>query len=135
MYIDSSSFPLVRMGYERDRAVPVDRLLEDFSALLDRGQAFVFFSDGDMSQEERSPEDRKKVVLWMKARRPELNRLVRALVHAEPDAQRRAEAQAFAQMFGKAWGYPMLLVASTQEARRHALQLLESDGNGVKETP
>ena len=51
MYIDSSSFPLVRMGYERDKAVPVDRLLEDFSALLARGQAFVFFSDGDMSQE------------------------------------------------------------------------------------
>ena len=61
---------LVSMGYERDKAVPVDRLLEDFSALLARGQAFVFFSDGDMAQEERSPEERKQVVLWMKARRP-----------------------------------------------------------------
>lgn len=127
MYIDSSSYPLVRMGYERDKAVPVDRLLEDFSALLDRGQAFVFFSDGDMSQEERSPEERKKVVLWMKARRPELKSLVRALVHAEPDVQKRAEAEAFAQMFGKAWGYPMLLVASTQEARQRAAQLLEAE--------
>lgn len=127
MYIDSSSYPLVRMGYERDRAVAVDRLLEDFSALLERGQPFVFFSDGDMSQEERSPEDRKKVVLWMKARRAELKRLVRALVHAEPDAQKRDEAQAFAQMFGKAWGYPMLLVASEQEARQRALDLLKTD--------
>ena len=35
--------------------------------------------------------------------------------------------QALAQMFGKAWGYPMLLVASTQEARERALELLESD--------
>lgn len=127
MYIDSSSYPLVRMGYERDKAVAVDRLLEDFSALLDRGQAFVFFSDGDMSQEERSPEDRKKVVLWMKARRPELKSLVRALVHAEPDARKRGEAQAFAEMFGKAWGYPMLLVASEQEARQRALDLLKTD--------
>ncbi|CAB5681929.1 Uncharacterised protein [Delftia tsuruhatensis] len=127
MYIDSSSYPLVRMGYERDKAQPVDRLLEDFSALLDRGQAFVFFSDGDMSQEERSPEERKKVVLWMKARRTELKSLVRALVHAEPDAHKREQARAFAQMFGKAWGYPMLLVASTQEARQTALDLLKTD--------
>ncbi|MBJ2141277.1 hypothetical protein JC796_11085 [Delftia acidovorans] len=119
MYIDSSSFPLVRMGYERDKAVPVDRLLEDFSALLARGQAFVFFSDGDMAQEERSPEERKQVVLWMKARRPELKSLVRALVHAEPEA--------FAQMFGKAWGYPMLLVASLDEAQQRARELLGSD--------
>src|SRR5260370_21844799 len=107
-----------RMGYERNRAVRVDGLLEDFSALLARGQAFVFFSDGDMSQEERSPEERKQVVLWMKARRPELKSLVRALVHAEPDAHKRAEAEAFAQMFGKAWGYPMLLVASPEEAQQ-----------------
>lgn len=127
MYIDSSSFPLVRMGYERDKAVPVDRLLEDFSALLARGQAFVFFSDGDMAQEERSPEERRQVVLWMKARRPELKSLVRALVHAEPDAQKRAEAEAFAQMFGKAWGYPMLLVASPEEAQQRARELLGSD--------
>jgi hypothetical protein len=61
MYIDSSSYPLVRMGYERDKAQPVDRLLADFSALLDRGQAFVFYSDGDMSQQEHSPEERKQV--------------------------------------------------------------------------
>lgn len=127
MYIDSSSFPLVRMGYERDKAVPVDRLLEDFSALLERGQAFVFFSDGDMSQEERSPEERKQVVLWMKARRPALQRLVRALVHAEPDARKREQARDFAQMFGKAWGYPMLLVASEEEARQRALDLLKTD--------
>ncbi len=135
MYIDSSSYPLVRMGYERDRAVPVDRLLEDFSALLARGRAFVFFSAGDMSQEERSPEDRKKVVLWMKAHRAELQSLVRGLVHAEPDAHKRLAARAFAQMFGKAWGYPMLLVASEQQARQRALQLLETDGYAMKETP
>lgn len=127
MYIDSSSYPLVRMSYERDKAQPVDRLLADFSALLDRGQAFVFYSDGDMSQQEHSPEERKQVVLWMKARRSELKSLVRALVHAEPDAKKREQAQALAQMFGKAWGYPMLLVVSTQEARERALELLESD--------
>ncbi len=127
MYIDSSSYPLVRMSYERDKAQPMDRLLADFSALLDRGQAFVFYSDGDMSQEDRSPEERKQVVLWMKAHRSQLKSLVRALVHAEPDAQKREQAQALAQMFGKAWGYPMLLVASTHEARERALELLESD--------
>ncbi|MDR0227434.1 MAG: hypothetical protein LBI66_13545 [Burkholderiaceae bacterium] len=135
MYIDSSSHPLVRMGYERDKAQPITELLADFSALLDRGQAFVFVSEGDMAQEERSPEDRKQVVLWMKAHRPALQGLVRALVHAEPDAHKREQAAEFARMFGKAWGYPLLLVASPQEARQRALELLETDGDGARETP
>ena len=125
MYIDSSSYPLVRIGYERDKAVALDQLLVEFSALLDRGQVLVFFSDGDISWDAHSPEERKKVVIWMKAHRPQLHDLVRAQVHAEPDADKRAQVQVLAQAFSQAWGYPMLLAASMQEARQRALLLLK----------
>jgi hypothetical protein len=93
------------------------------AAALDRGQAFVFYSDGDMSQQEHSPEERKQVVLWMKARRSELKAWFALWFTPSPMRKSESRPRPWRRCSARircCWWPP-------HKARERALELLESD--------
>ncbi|MGZ2749063.1 hypothetical protein [Burkholderia stagnalis] len=123
MHIDASSFPFVRMGYDPSRDEPMDIVLGRLSELLRGGKPFVFLSEGDFN-DGGGEGDRRNVSLWMKANKAEIVRLIKGLVHVEPDAAKRAAAEQFSEGFAKFWGYPMAVVATHQDAQQRAEGLL-----------
>jgi hypothetical protein len=60
------------------------------------------------------------VVLWVKARKAELGRVVRATIHIVEDAVERAELERSLPSRSKNSPYPMVVASSTAEAREKA---------------
>ncbi|TDV09459.1 hypothetical protein [Paraburkholderia caballeronis] len=132
MLIDPADFPFVWM---RMNAQPIDRTtyaFAEFDALLARRRPFVFLNDeglGD-SRPERSPDELKEASLWMKQHRSDLQAFVKAAIFIEPDAEKRRANEPFTSVYERFWGYPMRVVASTDDAIGVARQLLnEASGH------
>ena len=125
MPMNSSDFPLVWMSFSQEPGYDQEKDLAEFEANLQRGEPFVLLSDTPPSEEhEHSPEDRKRTALWMKKHKAQLRSLVLAMVMVEPSAAKRLGFKAFATVFGKFWGYPLLLAASREQAIEMAEGLL-----------
>ncbi|MGX9936614.1 hypothetical protein ACVFVO_14590 [Advenella kashmirensis] len=125
MFIDSSNFPLVWMRLEAAPNESPAAAFDGFAQLLTRKQAFVFLSeDGFDEGHEHSKEERKQTALWMKKNKAQIRAYVKGMVLIEPNAAKRLAAKAFAVMFGKFWGYPLLIVGSKDEALEIAHRLL-----------
>lgn len=126
MLIDSSEFPLVWMRRDTPSNENSPAAFDQFAMLLMRRQAFVFLSaDGfDGGEHEHTQEERKQISLWMKKNKAEIRAFVRGMVLIEPSAAKRLASKAFAAMFGKFWGYPMMIAASKDEALEVAHRLL-----------
>jgi len=125
MFIDSSTFPLVWMRQVASASDPAQAPFEEFANLLARKQAFVFLSDDGFSDHEHSQEERKQTSLWMKKNKVEIRAFIKGMVLIEPNAGKRLASKAFAIMFGKFWGYPLLVTASKEEALETAQRLLK----------
>lgn len=99
------------------------------SNLLAREQAFVILNDSgvDESEHEHTQEERKQTSLWMKQNKAALRQFVKAMVLIEKNHAKRIAAKAFSVMFGKFWGYPMLIVADTEQAQELAQKLLRGE--------
>ena len=129
MSMDSSDFPLVWMSITQDPGHDHQKDFAEFEANLQRGEPFVILSDTPPAEEhEHSPEEKKRVALWMKRHKAELRRLVLAMIQIESNQTKRIAYKAFAVLFSKFWGYPLLLAASREEATRMARELLPKDG-------
>ena len=124
MSIDTSEFPFVWISF--GDAASDD--LTGFEDLLSRKQEFVLLQDNSkdaMDPEHEHPHDeRKQMTIWMKRNRPELRTYVKAMISIEPNAVKRTAMKGFAVMFGKGWGFPLLMSASKAEAMRKARDLL-----------
>lgn len=121
MLIDDTQFPLVWM-----RAKTSDIPASPFASLetlLAREKCFVLL-DNMAHEHEETPEERKQLALWMKRHKEALRTFIKAAIHIEPDADKRPAAQAFAPTYEKFWGYPLRVVASTDEALALARELL-----------
>lgn len=129
MFIDSATFPIVWMRQIASSDDPAQAPFDEFANLLARKQAFVFLSDEGFNdgQHEHSQEERKQTSLWMKKNKVEIRAFVKGMVLIEPNAGKRLASKAFAIMFGKFWGYPMMVSASKDEALETAQRLLKDN--------
>jgi hypothetical protein len=127
MLLDDSAFPIVRMHYDKTAPEGEDAGFALFDALLARERAFVLLGEGGDGAREQSHEERKSLTLWMKRNREPLRAFVKAMVYVEPKAAKRVLVKASAGVFGKFWGYPMLVAASREEALAIAARLLAGE--------
>jgi len=129
MFIDASQFPLVWMRLNAPGTDPEASPFAEFEALLARKRVFVLLNDEglDKGDHEHSPEEMKQTSLWMKRHKSELRALVKAGIYIEPNTAKRLATKAFALVYEKFWGYPMLMVATKDEALALAQTLLPSE--------
>lgn len=133
MSMNSSDFPLVWMSFSQQPGQDPQKDFDEFEANLKRGEPFVILSDSTPSEDhEHTPEEKKRVSLWMKKHKLELRKLVLAMILVEPNQAKRLGYKAFSVMFAKFWGYPMLLAASREQAIDMAKQVLST---GVVSSP
>ena len=126
MLIDTSQFPLVWMQLNAPVAEPEASPFSEFEALLARKEIFVLLNDEGLNKDEHehSPEQMKQMSRWMKRHKSELRAFVKAAIYIEPNIAKRLAAKAFALVYEKFWGYPMLLVATKDDAQVLAQELL-----------
>lgn len=119
MHVDATAFPEVWMDFTHGTGQTIDEVLDVYSALLARGEPFVFLGEGgdvEGDKDAHDVADRKTISLWMKRNRTAINALVRAMVYIEPNTSKRIAVRAFALVYEKFWGYPMFVAASRDEA-------------------
>lgn len=121
MSFDAATFPYVRMY--RPAGQPRDVVAEfaEFGALLARRQPFVIVCE-PRSDEQGEPtrDERTQVALWKREHRAALKQYVKGMVMIEPDNARRLAAGPFAECSSKFWGYPVEVVADSEQAHRLA---------------
>lgn len=128
MKIDASNFPIVRMQENANVNEPVDRVLDHYLCLLQRGEPFVVIADTFPDQgarKQESVEDRRSVTLFMKEHKAEISRLIKGHIQIVTNSELRQEAKEFSKIFEKFWGYPMFVVATEDEALYRTVTLLE----------
>lgn len=127
MRLDSSTFPVVKIVFDAPNEGGPDDAFLVFEGLLARQQAFVLLHEKaeDENNHEHSHEERKQASIWMKKNRPALRTYVRGMIQVEPSAAQRLALKPFAAMFGKAWGYPLLVVESKDRAWALARDVLD----------
>lgn len=127
MRLDSSTFPVVKIVFDAPNEGGPDDAFVVFEGLLARQQVFVLLHEKaeDENNHEHSHEERKQASIWMKKNRPALRTYVRGMIQVEPSAAQRLALKPFAVMFGKAWGYPLLVVESKDRAWALARDVLD----------
>ncbi|MGE4337711.1 MAG: hypothetical protein AB7E55_17285 [Pigmentiphaga sp.] len=125
MSMDSSQFPYVWMSLTHEPGHDFKQDFAEFEANLKRSKPFVLLTDSAPAEDhEHSQEERKYTSLWMKKHKAELRKLVLGMIVIEPNAVKRLGFKAFAVVFGKFWGYPLMLASSREEAMEIAKSLL-----------
>ena len=127
MRLDSSTFPVVKIVFDApNEGGPEDAFLT-FESLLARQQSFVLLHEKsvDENNHEHSHEERKHASIWMKKNKQALRTYVKGMIQVEPSAAQRLALKPFAAMFGKAWGYPLLVVESRESAWALARDVLD----------
>jgi hypothetical protein len=105
MFIETDTFPIVRMHYDRTGASGDEAGWKSFETLFEQLRPFVLIGlNASKQPHDQTPEERKQVALWMKRHREPLRCLVKAMVYVEPLSAKRFVAKAQAIVFGKAWG-------------------------------
>lgn len=129
MPMNSSDFPLVWMNLAQEPGHDHQKDFDAFEANLRRDEPFVILSDTAPPAEEHqhSPEEKKRLALWMKKHKAQLRKQVLAMIQIEPNQAKRLGYKAFAVLFAKFWGYPLLLAASREEAVEMARALLSKE--------
>jgi hypothetical protein len=132
MLIDATQFPLVWMQLSKQGNDLDASPLAEFEALLARKEVFVLINDEglDKGEREHSKEEAKQITLWMKRNKADLQTFIKAGIYIEPNAAKRLAAKAFASVYEKFWGYPMLIVATKDDALTLARTLLPSEYEG-----
>jgi len=133
MQLDSSTFPVVKIVFDAPSHTPTQDTFVAFEALLQCEEPFVLLHEKavDESTHEHSHEERKQASIWMKKNKVALRTFVKGMIQVEPSAAKRLALKPFAVMFGKAWGYPLLVVESTDQAWALARDVLDTQVSDV----
>jgi len=122
---DASDFPIVLARPEAVTPGYAAHWENEMEALLTRQKPFVVIFPA--SRTEETTEDRKRRGLWLKANKDRLGRLCLSLITVERDRLKRAELKTQASMATKAFGIPVAIVASFEEASSLAEWLIRPD--------
>ena len=133
MRLDSSTFPVVKIFFDApSEGAPEDAFLT-FERLLAREQPFLLLHEKtvDENNHEHAHEERKRASIWMKKNKAALRAYVKGMIQVEPSAAKRLALKPFAVTFGKAWGYPLLVVESEDRAWALAHDVLDAEVSDV----
>ena len=133
MRLDSSTFPVVKIFFDApSEGAPEDAFLT-FEHLLAREQPFLLLHEKavDENSHEHAHEERKRASIWMKKNKAALRAYVKGMIQVEPSAAKRLALKPFAVTFGKAWGYPLLVVESKDRAWALAQDVLDAEVSDV----
>ena len=133
MRLDSSTFPVVKIFFDApSEGAPEDAFLT-FERLLAREQPFLLLHEKtvDENNHEHAHEERKRASIWMKKNKAALRAYVKGMIQVEPSAAKRLALKPFAVTFGKAWGYPLLVVESKDRAWALAQDVLDAEVSDV----
>lgn len=133
MRLDSSTFPVVKILFDApEDGGPEDALLT-FEHLLAREQPFLLLHEKavDENNHEHAHDERKRASIWMKKNKAALRAYVKGMIQVEPSAAKRLALKPFAVTFGKAWGYPLLVVESEDRAWALAQDVLDAEVSDV----
>ncbi|QJI38469.1 MULTISPECIES: hypothetical protein [unclassified Pseudomonas] len=133
MQLDSAMFPVVKIVFDAPSDTPPQDTFVAFEALLRREEPFVLLHEKavDESAHEHSHEERKQASIWMKKNKVALRAFVKGMIQVEPSSAKRLALKPFAVMFGKAWGYPLLVVESRDQAWALARDVLDTQVSDV----
>lgn len=133
MQLDSSMFPVVTIEIDAPVAPHQEDGFSQFEALLRRQEPFILLHDKivDETAHQHSHEERKQASIWMKKNKPALRSFVKGMIQVEPSSAKRLALKTFAVTFGKAWGYPLLLVESRERALALARDVLDDEVSDV----
>lgn len=133
MRLDSTTFPVVKIVFDAPNQDGQADAFLVFEGLLARQQAFVLLHEKgvDENNHEHSHEQRKQASIWMKKNKQALRAYVKGMIQVEPSAAQRLALKPFAVMFGKAWGYPLLVVESRDRAWALARDVLDEQVSDV----
>ena len=133
MRLDSTTFPVVKIVFDAPNEGGREDAFVVFESLLARQQSFVLLHEKavDENNHEHSHEERKHASNWMKTNRQALRAYRQR--HDPGGAQRgqRRALKPFAVTFGKAWGYPLLVVESKDRAWALARDVLDEQVSDV----
>jgi hypothetical protein len=121
---DVSDFPVVRSRPDAITPGYAAHWETEMDALLAQGQHFVVIFVGERVEE--THEDRKRRGIWLKKNKHALGRLCSGLVTAEPDGLKRAALKVQSAMLAKAFGIPLEIASSAEEADAIARKLIDS---------
>lgn len=131
MLIDATHFPIVWIKMMTSSPVVDATPLAEFEALLAQKKPFVLINDEGIDKEERehshTKEEAKHITLWMKRNKADLKAYIKSGIYIEPSMAKRLAAKAFTLVFEKFWGYPMVIVATKEEALMLAQTLLAEE--------
>jgi hypothetical protein len=122
---DASAFPIV---FSRADAVVPGYAVQwetEMNMLLAQGSPFVVVFPAMRTEE--THEDRKRRGLWLKRNKQALAGLCRCLIAIEPDSLKRLALKAQTAMATKAFGIPMQIVSSPEEATTLADRLISAE--------
>ncbi|AHC36340.1 hypothetical protein A7317_16280 [Pseudomonas fluorescens] len=127
MRLDSSTFPVVKIVFDAPNEGGPDDTFVIFESLLARQQPFLLLHEKavDENNHEHSHEERKQASIWMKKNKPALRAFVKGMIQVEPSAAKRLALKPFTITFSKAWGYPLLVVGSREQAWALARDVLD----------
>ena len=118
MLIDSSQFPLVWIRINTPSSATNASPFDEFETLLIKKEPFILLNDEglDKGDHENTPAEMKQTTRWMKKNKSKLKAYVKVAIYIEPNIAKRIASKAFAVVYEKFWGYPMLMVATKEEA-------------------
>ncbi|MGY2397530.1 hypothetical protein [Pseudomonas sp. SDO5271_S396] len=127
MRFDSSTFPVVNILFDAPSDSGPEEVFGAFEGLLARQQPFVLLHEKavDEHNHEHAHEERRYASIWMKKNRQALRMFVKGMIQVEPSAAKRLALKPFTVTFGKAWGYPLLVVESSDRAWALARDVLD----------
>ena len=127
MRLDSSAFPVVKIVFDAPNEGGSQDSFVMFEGLLARQQSFVLLYEKALDElnHAHSYEEREHASHWMKTHRQALRAYVKGMIQVEPCAAKRRALKPFAATFGNAWGYPLLMVASNDQAWALARDVLD----------
>lgn len=122
--LDESRFPIVTLDTDRMLAKDVEAMIGDFEALLDRQRPFVLLTIGQARGSDRSHDDQKKWIVWLKENRQRMAQYCRAMLKVWSDGTDRDAEQKQAAAIQAMLGVPAQVLGSVDEAVAVATRLL-----------
>jgi hypothetical protein len=119
---NAADFPLVRYQAGVRMAGYSARWIAELEQFLTREEPFVLITNG--MQEEEAPEDRKRRTLWFKQNRERLGRYCKGMILVRESPSLRERLMVRAATAGKAFPFPVAIVATEDAAVALAKRLL-----------
>lgn len=124
--VDASRFPI--LSIDGATLAPGDgaRIIDDLEALIRHGSAFVLIIDNGSGPQDRSHDEDKARMLWLKENRRRLAAVCRGIISVVTDHQRLALVQKQTTGLRTALGIHFAAVDSPSSAQALAAELMAS---------